>query len=215
MQQSAQVAGYFHRTADEFDALYDQTGLKSRLNRWLRRGLYDRVALTVAELAAMKEPTVLDVGCGSARNAVIFIKQGGAKHLTGVDFSERMIELARATVEANDVADRAEFILQDVLEYRPAEKFDAVVAMGVFDYVDEPGPFLRALKELSRGKVLASFPGHELVRTTLRRIRYDMRGCPLHFYTKESLEQAARDAGFTSFRVIPYASSGLFLSADA
>lgn len=215
MQKSAEVASYFHRTADEFDALYNEgTLLKSRINRFVRGGLYARVTLTVKELDAMDRPTVLDVGCGSGRNSVIFVKQADVAHLTGVDFSERMIELAKETAAEHNVEDQCDFILQDVLTYKPVEKFDAVVALGVFDYVEDPAPFLHQLAKLCRGKILASFPGNALVRSTLRKIRYNMRGCPLYFYTEDRLRSVVQEAGITSFRIIPYASSGLFLVAD-
>ena len=206
-----EVARYFHDTADSFDALYnDGDGLKSRVNRIFRKGLYDRVLLSVRELKEMGNPTVLDVGCGSGRNSVIFV-QAGAAHVTGVDFSDRMLELADETVRTHGVADQCTFLKADFLEYDPDEAYDASVALGVFDYVKDPGPFLRRMAALTRGKVIGSFPGDAPVRSLQRRIRYNLRGCPLYFYSREKLERTCEQAGLTDYRIVPYASSGFLL----
>jgi len=204
------VERYFQQRADAFDALYDESRWWYRLDRLLRRGLYERVDLTLRELGGLGEFSVLDVGCGSGRNAVLFAG-AGARRVVGVDFSARMIELAKALSRDHGVDGKCEFVQADFLAYPTTERFDAVVALGVFDYVAEPREFLQRMMERATGKVIASFPRASLIRAPLRRLRYALRNCPVYFTTEERIAELCRAAGLTHFRIVPYASSGLLL----
>ena len=65
--------------------------------------------------------TILDVGCGSGRDAKIFSEMG--LQVVGVDFSAKMIEVAKRT------APRAQFYEMDVEDLNfPKESFDGVWA---------------------------------------------------------------------------------------
>lgn len=207
------VERYFQKWADEFDALYDQTRWWYRLDRVLRRGLYERVELTLREMRDLGNFSVLDVGCGSGRNAVLFAG-AGARRVVGIDFSTRMIELAKALSRARGVDSRCEFIQADFLEYPAPERFDVVVALGVFDYLAEPRGFLERMMQRASRKVIASFPRASLIRAPLRKLRYGLRNCPVYFTTEEKLAELCRNAGLRRFRLVPYASSGLLLVGD-
>ena len=56
---------------------------------------------------------MLDVGCGSGRIGE-FVLEAGAAHYVGVDFSEPMIDLARARLNPR-FADRTDLIVDDFL----------------------------------------------------------------------------------------------------
>ncbi len=74
-------------------------------------------------LAMMPEKgTVLDVGCGTGRDANVFSKKGC--RVTGIDFSVELLSIARKT------APLAEFILSDIhhLSFRRDLSFDGVWA---------------------------------------------------------------------------------------
>lgn len=205
------VKTYFERTADNFDALYEnRRNLSYRFNQLFRKGLFQRIDKTTAAFAGMKDFTVLDVGCGSGRNSALFAEQG-ARRVVGIDFSAPMLELAREYTRAKNVANRCEFIQADFLEYPFQETFDVVVALGVFDYVAEPAGVLKRMKELANQKVVASFPGVSPVRAPLRKMRYALRGCPVYFYTGTKLRQICHDAGLSHFRIEKLASSGYML----
>lgn len=206
-----EVKRYFELRADRFDALYgDADGWPHWLNRLLRRGLYERVRLTLAELEDLTGRTVLDVGCGSGRNSVLFA-EAGARRVVGIDFSERMIELAVAFSRNRGAASRCEFIKADFLECSFEEKFDVVVALGVFDYVADPKAFLRRMIETAALAVIASFPRWTLVRAPLRKVRYGLRNCPVYFFDQEGLEALCREVGLRQYRLVPYASGGVLL----
>jgi len=200
------VQRYFEQQAGNFDRLYETGNTWQYLvNRTLRRGLYDRVRLTLLELEQLGPHTVLDVGCGSGRNDPLFI-QAGATHVTGIDFSQPMLELAAGFVKASGVAEKCEFIHADLMEHKFAGKFDAVVALGVFDYFAEPLQPLQRMRELANKRVIASFPQVSLVRAPFRKLRYALRNCPLYFYRQQELADLAKQAGLKA-RIVPFASS--------
>jgi ubiquinone/menaquinone biosynthesis C-methylase UbiE len=202
------VKTYFERTADDFDALYENRhNLSYRFNQLFRKALFQRIEKTTESFEGMEDFTVLDVGCGSGRNSALFAEQG-ARRVVGIDFSAPMLELARDYTRAKHVADKCEFIQADFLEYPFKETFDVVVALGVFDYVVDPVRVLSRMAELANEKVVASFPGVSPVRAPLRKMRYALRGCPVYFYTGARLRQICHDAGLSSFRIDKLASSG-------
>jgi len=194
---------YFERRAHQFDALYaEERRWQYFLNRLLRRPLYERVHYTVEAFHGLRDFTVLDVGCGSGRNSVVFAKSG-ARRVVGIDFTPKMIALADRCARRHDVESRCEFILGDVMDYPFTEKFDAVVALGVHDYVRDPVPLLRRMKELSTERVVASFPGWSAVRAPLRKARYWLRDCPVYFSTRDRLETLCDEAGLEDRELRP------------
>lgn len=205
------VKTYFERTADDFDALYENSSnLSYRFNQVFRKGLFQRVEKTMQAFAGMEDFSVLDVGCGSGRNSALFAEEG-ARRVVGIDFSAPMLELAREYTRAKHVADRCEFIQADFLDYSFQGTFDVVVALGVFDYVADPVRFLKRMSELANEKVVASFPGVSPVRAPLRKMRYALKGCPVYFYTGTKLRQICHEAGLGHFRIDKLASSGYML----
>ncbi len=203
------VERYFQQRADQFDALYaDDNKLSYLLNRIFRRPLFLRARMAVEAMAGLPRGfTVLDVGCGPGRNSVLFA-QAGAGKVVGIDFSERMLELARAFASSHPGGENCEFVRADFLQQEGADRYDAVVALGVFDYVSDPTAFLRKMSQAARLVVVASFPGVSLVRTPLRKIRYALRHCPVYFYRRRELDAIARAAGLTDYCVHPCGAYG-------
>lgn len=205
---SVKVKKYFESTTKDFDSLYEkEKALKYFLNRFFRKGLYERVGLTLKELSGAEGFSVCDIGCGSGRNSVLFAKAGAAKVL-GIDFSENMLELARGYARQHNTENICKFKAADFLHHASDEKFDYCIALGVFDYIEDPLPFLKKMKAICAKKVIVSFPAKSLVRSPLRGLRYRLRKCPLFFYDHKMLEELFRNAGFKDFKIIPYSSSG-------
>lgn len=200
---SLRTQKYFERQALRFDALYsEERTWRYFFNRIFRRPLYERVHRTVEAWAGLTDFSVLDVGCGSGRNSVVFAKNG-ARRVVGIDFSENMIRLAMETARRHGVASRCEFICGDALTHSFREKFDFVVALGVFDYVPEPHLLLRRMTELANQKVVASFPGWSPLRAPLRKARYWLRDCPVYFSTRDALRRTCRNAGLHDYDLVP------------
>lgn len=82
---------------------------------------------------------ILDMGCGSGWTTVFLSKIG--YNLTGVDFSEEMIEVARIRVEQNNSS--AKFLVGDFENFNSIEKFDGVL---FFDCLHHAENKYKALK---------------------------------------------------------------------
>ena len=197
---------YFDKHAERFDSIYHEGApLERAMNRWLRKAIYERFAITFERSEPLAGKTVLDIGCGSGRYAVEFAKRGAAR-VVGVDYAPGMLALAREYAKREGVAARCEFKEGDFTTATLEEKFDVVIAIGVFDYQDQPAAFMRRMRERSRGKVIASFPGRSLVRMPLRKLRYWWSDCPVLFYRHEEVK--ALGEGFSSVEIVPITSSG-------
>jgi SAM-dependent methyltransferase len=208
------VESYFHARAEQFDSLY---GPQPRWQRWLNRhfraGLYERVALALAEMQALTDFSVLDVGCGSGRNTLLFA-EAGAREVVGIDFAPNMIALARKISAQHPLAARLKFAEADFSDYEFGRSFDACVALGVFDYLKDPLPVLHKMAALSRRLVIGSFPGISLVRAPLRKARYALRGCPVYFYSHRRLREIFHAAGLPQHRIVP-CSSGFVVVGES
>jgi ubiquinone/menaquinone biosynthesis C-methylase UbiE len=82
-------------------------------------------------LGDVKGRTVLDLACGEGR-FTRKIKQRGARHVVGVDISQKMIELARSAEKENPLS--VEYISCDVTELGRIGSFDIVTASFLFNY---------------------------------------------------------------------------------
>jgi len=199
---------YFDQHAARFDSIYHEgQPLARTFNRLLRKAIYERFAITFEQAEPLAGKTVLDVGCGSGRYTVEFARRGAAR-VVGVDYAAGMLALARQYATTEGVADRCEFREGDFSTEALDERFDVAIAIGVFDYQDQPVEFLRKLAGRSRGRVIASFPGRSLVRMPLRKLRYWWSDCPVLFYREQEVREIGRRAGFASVEIVPIRSSG-------
>lgn len=190
---------YWDRHAEAFAGLYGQP---TWFNRVFREALYLRAWMTVEAIQQTPAATVLDVGCGPGRNSVLFVKQGGAARVVGVDLAEEMLQMARHLAEVHGVADRCQFIRADFMDLDlSGQRFDYSAALGVMDYIRDPVPMLSRMRQLTRRQVLATFPGIAPVRMTLRRVRYALRGARVHGFGRGRIERMLAEAGFASWRV--------------
>ena len=200
----------FRERAQAFDDLYED---ERPLVRLLRPGLMRRRSLAVQTVREYSQPRVLDVGCGSGRIGE-FVLDAGAGHYLGVDFSEPMIDLARARLEP--FADRAELLVEDFLTAAIEEPFDVILALGLFDYLPDPHHFTRRMFSLCAqgGCVVGSFPTFSLVKGPVRKVRYEWIGdCPIFNYSRRELELLFGASGFEPIEVRSPGTSGYLLRA--
>ena len=204
---STEVKTFFDHRAEIFDSLYQGNPVASRWNRIVRKALYDRFAIALDATGDARGKSVLDVGCGSGRYMTA-LARAGAGPLVGIDVAPEMIALARRLTAAEGLGDRCRFIEGDFLQSELDVPFDVVLAMGVFDYIEDPLPFLRKMVETSSGLVIASFPGRSLVRMRLRSFRYRCRSCPVFFYREPDLHALCREAGLEDYDLVFMPASG-------
>lgn len=200
----------FRDKAQQFDDLYED---ERRLVRTLRPGLFRRRKLAVDTVAAYANPRVLDVGCGSGRIGE-FVLEAGASHYVGVDFSEPMIDLARARLTRFET--RTELIVDDFLAAPLDGPFDVILAVGLFDYLPEPHRFARRMFELCApgGCVVGSFPTWSLLKGPVRKVRYEWIGnCPIFNYSRRELELMFGASGFERVEIASPGRSGYLVRA--
>lgn len=205
------VRDHFRDKARAFDDLYED---ERPLVRLLRPGLFRRRRLAVDTVRAYDAPRVLDVGCGSGRIGE-FVLDAGATQYVGIDFSEPMIDLARARLHR--FADRLTLILDDFLSAPIDGSFDVILALGLFDYLPEPHRFSRRMFELCApsGCVVASFPTWSLVKGPIRKVRYEWIGnCPIFNYSRRELELMLTGSGFDRVSIYSPGRSGYLVRAD-
>lgn len=200
----------FEDKAQQFDDLYED---ERRLVRTLRPGLFRRRKLAVDTVAGYANPRVLDVGCGSGRIGE-FVLEAGASHYVGVDFSEPMIDLARARLTRFET--RTELIVDDFLAAPLDGPFDVILAVGLFDYLPEPHRFARRMFELCApgGCVVGSFPTWSLLKGPVRKVRYEWIGnCPIFNYSRRELELMFGASGFERVEIASPGRSGYLVRA--
>ncbi len=200
----------FRQKAKAFDDLYED---ERPLVRLLRPGLLRRRNLAVDAVGAYEQPRVLDVGCGSGRIGE-FVLEAGAGRYVGVDFSEPMIELARARLARFD--ERVELLTEDFCRAPLYPPFDVILALGLFDYLPEPDQFIARMSSLCApgGCVVGSFPAFSLVKGPIRKFRYEWIGdCPIFNYTRPQLEQLFGSNGFGPIEIRAPGRSGFLLRA--
>lgn len=194
------VRDYFNREAVCFDAIYNS-------DKPFLQGLVDRMRSVVVErfrLVCTLAPlpgawTALDVGCGSGRYPIAFT-QAGATRVVGIDVASAMTDLAAAEARRMGVDDRCRFETVSFLDYHSDQPFDVVVAMGYFDYLDNPEPHLQKMLKLCRGRAFFSFPKRWEIRVPLRRIRFALEGGFVRFYSRGEVRRLMAGAGVAADR---------------
>lgn len=99
-------------------------------------------SLNCGELAEGAE--ILEVGCGAGFAAAYL--QGRYGTFLGLDYSERLIDCARAKNGREGV----EFLAVDIFDFQPREQFDAVFMIGVLHHLEDPAAAVRQIAQWIR-----------------------------------------------------------------
>ena len=208
---------YFEgKAAEEFDAIYDDRGstYARLINRVFRKGIRERVALTLKECEG-RTGTVLDIGCGSGRVSLLMARKG--LKVVGVDYSASMIQLAERYLQEerrrNPGELEVEFVEADFMAGFDADRaFDITVALGVFDYIDQPKPFLHKMRRLSKEMMIAAFPDRYAFQMPIRKLWLYTRGCPVYFYSARDIRRLYGSEGIENYEITKVA-AGFFVKA--
>lgn len=107
---------------------------------------------------------VLDLGCGYGHNCVDFVNRGAAK-VTGIDISEKMLNVARA----ESSHERIEYLNMSMTDIsKLSEKFDLIYSSLAFHYVKDFDSFAKDMYSIlcSGGQLLFS-QEHPIITATL------------------------------------------------
>jgi 2-polyprenyl-3-methyl-5-hydroxy-6-metoxy-1,4-benzoquinol methylase len=189
---------FFDSYSRAFDRIYSQQ--KSAVADWIdrhwRSSMNERLRLTLDFLRdEVKGKRVLDIGCGPGRYAVE-LARAGAGEVVGVDEAANMIALARDLAREQRAEANCRFVQVSFEDFSDSVPYDYAIGLGLFDYVMEPTPFLRKVREMTRSALVASFPVRWHWLTPQRKLRYRLRHCPLRFYTEGEIRSSLAQAGF-------------------
>jgi 2-polyprenyl-3-methyl-5-hydroxy-6-metoxy-1,4-benzoquinol methylase len=199
------VRDHFDDDAERFDAIYKkEKGFVAKFIDDFWRGVVQkRLDLNVEKLRPFEGKKILDVGCGSGRFCIAFAK-AGAEKVVGVDFAKLMIDIAEELAKEEGVAERCEFRVggfPEIINDSEAP-FDASTANGFFDYIEHPVPIIAKMRELTKGKMIMSFPKAVEWRIPIRRVRFWMKGTPLFLYRENQVKEILKNAGVTKYEWI-------------
>jgi SAM-dependent methyltransferase len=205
-ESTAQVREHFRRKAFSFDHLYDE---EHALQRLLRPGLFNRRELAVEVVGEYEAPSVLDVGGGSGRVGE-FVLEAGASRYVDIDLSDTMLDLARERLARFD--EKVELVQGDFLTTPIEGRFDVVLGLGYFDYIDDAEAHVRRMAELCSGSVVASFPRWTWTKGPIRKVRYEViNRCPIFDYDEAELRRLFDGFSALELRRGP---SGFLVRAD-
>lgn len=188
---------YWNNEADSFQRIYThkKSKLSNLLDRIFRQDMFERFAFTIKNCEPINGRAFLDVGCGNGLYSLELARKG-ARNVTGIDISEVMIGLCQESSDRENLSARCKFEHTDLLAYKPDNTFDVSFGIGLFDYIQDPLPVLRKMRELSTDKVILAFPRFWTWRAPIRKVRLNARGCDVFFYRKSTITKLLREAGF-------------------
>ena len=133
------IAEMFDRISPKYDQLNHL--LSFNIDKLWRR--------KTAKIVAKSQPkTILDLATGTADLAIAMAKRNPQAHITGMDISEKMLEIGKAKIRKQSLENQIEVCIGDAnnLPFE-ANTFDAVtVAFGVRNFED----LEKGLSEISR-----------------------------------------------------------------
>lgn len=155
--------------------------------------------------------TVLDLGCGYGAVARTIVREAGA-HVTGVDFSEENLALAKEMAAREGIDDRLRVIGGDITRdrvYGPAgeERFDVVVLSNVLEHLSDRAQLLSRYTDWYTPRaVLIRVPAFDRNWQTAwkQELGVDSRCDPTHEteYTEQSLRDELAEAGLSVIELI-------------
>lgn len=132
-------------------------GLKEGVNRQIELGIVNSI---------VKKGKILEIGPGTGFFTQLLEKKG---KVTAIDTSSKMIALAKTR------AKKAKFIVADLFDYSPKEKFDYVVAFRVLGHLNNSllGKALQKISSFAKkgGIIIFNVENKSLIRKVIRFFR--------------------------------------------
>jgi ubiquinone/menaquinone biosynthesis C-methylase UbiE len=193
---------FWNSEADAFQSIYTHRKSKffNTLDQIFRKDMYERYQFTIANCEPIKGRTFLDVGCGNALYSLELARKG-ARKVVGIDIAEVMIGLCKKQSDEQGFSDVCTFIQTDLLEYNPDSKFDVSFGIGLFDYISNPLPVLKKMREVSTDKAIMAFPRLYTWRAPVRKVRLTIKGCDVYFYSAGRINKLMKEAGFSRHEI--------------
>jgi ubiquinone/menaquinone biosynthesis C-methylase UbiE len=195
-------ASYWNQESGAFQNIYshEKSALSNFLDRVFRKDMYKRFEFTMDHAEPISGRTFLDVGCGNGLYAIEFAKRKAAR-VTGIDIAENMLRLCRENAAREGVSPICEFSQSDLLEFASASHSDISIGIGLFDYISDPLPVLKKMRQVTNDRAIMSFPRLWTWRAPVRKVRLSLRGCDVHFYSRRRVADLMKEAGFVRHEI--------------
>ncbi|MBU4305744.1 MAG: methyltransferase domain-containing protein [Candidatus Omnitrophica bacterium] len=195
------TAEFFDSYAHGFNAIYGNknTFLNNLINKYFRESMKLRYDKTIEGCYPIKGKTVIDIGCGPGHYSITLAKKG-ADYISGIDFAEAMIDLARQNAKNTGVENKCNFILGDFMNTVIKDKFDYSIVMGFMDYIEEPWKVIEKVLSITKAKAFFSFPVEGGVLAWQRKLRYKKK-CNLFMYNIEQLHELFANLNYKKLEV--------------
>lgn len=133
-----------------------------------------RIKFIIERLKKNNVKTILDAGCGTCGPVIKFLKEGF--DVKGFDFSKEMVEQGRKELkEAGYSPELISFADLEDEQNIPDEKFDAIIALGVFPHILDEKKALSNMRKLlnPNGLVFIEFRNDLFAAYTLNKYSLD------------------------------------------
>lgn len=177
-------------------------GLIRRMGSRFFRTTASHIATYCVEILRASPPTsVLDLGCGTGALLADVSEAYSLERVVGVDFSASSIALAEARWP-----DRKTYTFEcGAVEHSRAlaERYDAVLAIGLFDYLQFDETLLGRMLRAASQTLIVTLPRRRLgLQRLARRCWLGMHGVTLWAYDQEEMDRIFRSTPEAShFRV--------------
>ncbi|MEP7191809.1 MAG: class I SAM-dependent methyltransferase [Actinomycetota bacterium] len=166
-------------------------------------------AAAIAQLQLNGDESVLDLGCGTGRDAEQLLRLLPRGHVVAVDGSQRMLSELRRRL-ANDL-DRVTVVQADLRQpLSLPQAVDAAVSVATLHWLPDHAAVFRSLAAVlrPRGQFVAECGGHGNIvtfRTALREVSGDDGDEIWNFADVQETTQRLRESGFTdvAVRLVP------------
>lgn len=197
-----QQRNYWNKTSENFQSIYTKkkNKLMLLLDRIFRKDMFERFVYTIENCKPVEGRTYLDIGCG-AGNFSIELAKLGAEKVIGIDIAEKMIDISKNEALKNNVDDKCDFMITDLLKFEPETKIHTSFGIGLFDYIKNPLPIISKMYNISEEKAIFAFPRLFTWRMPIRKVRLTLKNCNVYFYSKKRVEYLLKNAGFKNYKI--------------
>jgi len=176
----------FSQISGSISGYYSNNRISGLTTRLLRNSMLKRYHYTVNSILESDSKSLLDIGCGPGDYSLA-LRNKGINEILALDFSVNMLELAKRTEKEQFGDNIIDWLFEDYLDLKVSKKYDASIAVGVLDYIENPDSFInKIISETDKISVI-SFPKKYDLMSLQRKIRYKKK-CYLRFYTMSDLK---------------------------
>lgn len=186
--------------ASDFDAIYGTKNslINNAINKLFRKSMKMRFEKTML-LIPEDKVSVIDIGCGPGHYC-FSLAQNGQREILGIDFSEKMIQLATFHARELGIEKKLEFKVVNFLEFEPGKKFNYSIMMGFIEYFEHPEVIIKKALAITNRAILVSFPVASGFLAFQRKLRYKRR-CFLRLYSYEDIKKLLEGLNISSFTI--------------